>query len=780
MGVKLTDMGTREKVTDALISFMLTCLMAFSLTFGIINTLKLIENPVYILIMILICCMVFMIAFYNKKSFITIVILISIALFAAVIYLNQKDQLQIFLKRAKKEILMFSYWFMEFMYGNPISVSVYKRILVIGICVIIAFVVYILTVKRFSFLPLFIVGMSYFVYQIINSMNINTLAFYGFIFSSLLYYFKYSYLNLKKRVEDDNQAKQGLFMMVGVILSSFILVAGILLSYIAPVELKLLHDLSYKISKKNYTEFYYDVEFFSLGQVGIGDGDTRLGGNIDPDDTIILEVASPKGTYLKAISKNVYQNNSWSETDFPEILWLDAENAEMPVSKFNPMLDDIDELNFGMTHFSDKRLLDVATLDHVKVTFKNIKTKSLFTPLKLEKLGYHGMSRELILKTNDTLKMDRTAGKNFTYEMEYYLVDYNNKDLEEALRNSKVGLYNEWNSNNPVELEQAQRLGERAKLIREHYCILPEDLPQRVKELAYGITSEQTNDYDKAKAIENYLANNYLYTYTPGTPQKGKDFVDYFLFDNKQGYCTYFATSMAILTRCIGLPSRYIEGYTTPASYKPGTTVYEVTNKQAHAWVEVYFEGFGWIPFEPTAVYRNAFRQDYGPSPVNTGMPNFTGTYSMFDENLVVGTGRVSINNAYSFLDILPLVIVAFTLLLIIAIRYWKKWRLTKISARDAILKCYKAYLNIFAYQKVPIHENETPRTFAARIDETFTFKQATFKEITEIFLMARYSQLDMDEEQRKKVLDFRKDIMENLKKHVGRPKYIFYRIRKG
>ena len=54
---------------------------------------------------------------------------------------------------------------------------------------------------------------------------------------------------------------------------------------------------------------------------------------------------------------------------------------------------------------------------------------------------------------------------------------------------------------------------------------------------------------------------------------------------------------MAVLARCIDLPSRYVEGYVTPAVYQQGTSTYMITNKQAHAWVEVYFEGFGWMLF---------------------------------------------------------------------------------------------------------------------------------------------------------------------------------------
>ncbi len=769
-GGETYTMSIREKVANILISLMLICLMAFAFTYEIVTMLKLTQSLADVIITVYICCICYMIIFYNKPSFVFTVLLVSMSIIGTTIYLNQKNQLQLFLVSAKNELMLFYYWLMEFVYGNSLSNPIYRNVLVIGISIIIVFIVYVLTVKKFNFLPFLVIGISYFVYKIVNKMDINKLSLYVFVFSCLLYYFKHTYISLMKKVEQDEHIKQTSFMLLGIILSSFIFGLGTLLSHTAPVELKWAHDLSHHLYRKSSEGFYYEADDFSLNQVGIGDGDTILGGNINPDDTVILEVSAPKRIYLKANSKNAYMDSSWTQTDLGEIPLYD--NVEI--------VDDTSEMLFGVERLSNKTLEDVSSLKSIKVTFKSIKTKSLFIPLKMASIKLNGYPREIIIKNNETLKMDRLAGNNFNYEVEYYSFDYNNKDLEETLRKSYAGLYDEWPVQRANEESQLKQFSDKAKAIREAYCGLPENLPQRVKDLAFAITKDQTNDYDKVKAIEAYLASNYVYTYSPGTPNRRKDFVEHFLFENKQGYCTYFATSMAVLTRCIGLPSRYVEGYTTPATYKQGTTVYSVTNKQAHAWVEVYFEGFGWIPFEPTASYRNAFREDYGPSPVNTGMPNFTGSYSMNDEELITNIGRQNNNFMDTIINVFPIVAVILLLLLVVGIRLWKRWRLTKINARDTILHCYKQYLNIFAYQKIPMNENETPRVFARRIDQQFQFEKGTFSELTEIFLVARYSQLDIDEEQREKVLSFRKELLDHLKTQIGIPRYLLYRIQKG
>ena len=92
-------------------------------------------------------------------------------------------------------------------------------------------------------------------------------------------------------------------------------------------------------------------------------------------------------------------------------------------------------------------------------------------------------------------------------------------------------------------------------------------------------------------------------------PPTGRDFVSWFLLDERQGYCTSFATAMAVMARMVGLPARYIEGY---AAVPDSDSVARVTQQQAHAWTEIYFAGFGWLPFDPTPGCNDA--DDGNPS----------------------------------------------------------------------------------------------------------------------------------------------------------------------
>ena len=151
------------------------------------------------------------------------------------------------------------------------------------------------------------------------------------------------------------------------------------------------------------------------------------------------------------------------------------------------------------------------------------------------------------------------------------------------------------------------------------YVSLPNTLPQRVKDLAKDITKDAKTPYERAQALESYLRSNYIYdTQTVPVPKDNQDFVDQFLFDSKRGYCDHFSSSMVVMARSLGMPARWVKGFTMgdpDLSWKSdveGEYKYVVKNKNAHSWPEIYFEKIGWVAFEPTATFnmQRNFKQD--------------------------------------------------------------------------------------------------------------------------------------------------------------------------
>jgi transglutaminase-like putative cysteine protease len=142
--------------------------------------------------------------------------------------------------------------------------------------------------------------------------------------------------------------------------------------------------------------------------------------------------------------------------------------------------------------------------------------------------------------------------------------------------------------------------------IRQRYLSLPDGLPDRVITLARDLTATASSPYDRATALETYL-RSFPYSLDLPEPPLDQDMVDYFLFDLKQGYCDYYATSMVVLARAAGVPARLAVGYASGA-YDPINDHYVVTEADAHSWAEIYFPQYGWIEFEPTAAQPVALR----------------------------------------------------------------------------------------------------------------------------------------------------------------------------
>lgn len=140
---------------------------------------------------------------------------------------------------------------------------------------------------------------------------------------------------------------------------------------------------------------------------------------------------------------------------------------------------------------------------------------------------------------------------------------------------------------------------------------LPNDVPALVKDTALSVVGNETDAFAKAVALQNYLLSS-EFRYDLNTPASagydgsGMEVLEAFL-TKKSGYCVHFSAAMAVMAREVGLASRIAVGYapgtrTTAVGEIEGRQLrgYEATGQDAHAWPEIYFEGLGWVPFEPT------------------------------------------------------------------------------------------------------------------------------------------------------------------------------------
>ncbi|TDC74220.1 transglutaminaseTgpA domain-containing protein, partial [Streptomyces hainanensis] len=140
--------------------------------------------------------------------------------------------------------------------------------------------------------------------------------------------------------------------------------------------------------------------------------------------------------------------------------------------------------------------------------------------------------------------------------------------------------------------------------LTDYYTRVPGDLPQEVAATALGITSSAATDFDRAVALQDWFTTDGGFRYdTSVASGSGTQAIVNFL-QQREGFCVHFAFTMAAMARTLGIPAQVAVGF-TPGTRQPGGA-YEVGVHNAHAWPELYFQGVGWVRFEPTPGQGNA------------------------------------------------------------------------------------------------------------------------------------------------------------------------------
>lgn len=209
--------------------------------------------------------------------------------------------------------------------------------------------------------------------------------------------------------------------------------------------------------------------------------------------------------------------------------------------------------------------------------------------------------------------------------------------------------------------------------IKERYLQLPNTLPARIPALARQITAGKTTPFDQVSAITRWLRDNIEYQDTIDSAPPGRDIVDWFLFDYKKGYCNYYATAEVILLRSIGIPARLAIGYAEGESERSGE-LFTVRRKNSHAWPEVYFEGFGWLEFEPTSsqpqiVLPSGTVENYTSNPVDPPVGPLV--LSTQEEPFVPASDKPQSDSTRT--QLITIVIVAVVLGLLAGVFLWLK-----------------------------------------------------------------------------------------------------------
>ncbi len=231
-------------------------------------------------------------------------------------------------------------------------------------------------------------------------------------------------------------------------------------------------------------------------------------------------------------------------------------------------------------------------------------TKYIFSPAKIR---FEATKEKLpdISERNGSIISERRLSYNDSYLISCYVLNYGAPELPELLENAEPITEADWEQTARAEnilgkdgYTYGDYLDHRAG-IYEKYC-RPHGLSERAKAVIAEIKSGSDSRYDTAKSLEAYLKKLKYSTNVGALPDTVTDagsFLDHFLFASGKGWCMHFATAFVLMANEMGIPCRYVQGYTAKRDVS-GNMIVKQSN--AHAWPEVYFDNVGWVAFEPT------------------------------------------------------------------------------------------------------------------------------------------------------------------------------------
>ncbi|MGN0996314.1 MAG: transglutaminase family protein, partial [Candidatus Ventricola sp.] len=323
-----------------------------------------------------------------------------------------------------------------------------------------------------------------------------------------------------------------------------------------------------------FTEPRTAFSFASTGWQPLGP--ERLGGPVSPMDEPVLQATVSGRTLLRATVKNEYTGLAWADTTSGRrYLFISPRYAALRRDLFD------------LARPSRALQAQLPESELITVTLQREAASTLFLTQRFLSPRGDGLAVYYAPSSEVFGTRSLAAGDQYTFSGRRLTAD------SPGVRDLVLAAYD----------PQDPSYGR----IRETYLTLPSAVEARVYALAQQLTEAEENDFDRANALCAYLRRAFPYTLEQSIPPVTQDFVSWFLFEEQRGYCTSFASALAVMARAVGLPARYVEGY---AALPDSDGIARVTQQQAHAWVEIFFPGFGWLTFDPTPGQGNAVAQD--------------------------------------------------------------------------------------------------------------------------------------------------------------------------
>lgn len=291
--------------------------------------------------------------------------------------------------------------------------------------------------------------------------------------------------------------------------------------------------------------------------------------------------------------------------------------------------------------------------------------------------------------------------------------------------------------------------------VSARYLQLPPTLPKRVRDLGQQLAAEAAVPYDQAEAIQNYL-RRIPYDRTIGPPPPGSDPIDWFLFDNRRGFCDYYASAMVLMLRAAGIPARISQGYAV-GQYDAPSRSYQVRQLDAHAWPEVYFPGYGWIEFEPTSsqpmitrpagsdlpflpgldvmleTVRTEEEDKYGPDEVEAA-----------DEDIV----DITLGQSRPWYQRYGRLLLGLLLLVVAAVGGIVGWWHLSLRGLGLAARAYEQMRRLGGLMGVPLEAHQTPVEYGESLADVLVQSQEDLRRLVAAYVKQRFSRTGLSDEE--------------------------------
>ena len=512
----------------------------------------------------------------------------------------------------------------------------------------------------------------------------------------------------------------------------------------------MVEDFRYDDSNKSHEE----ATLFNFSITGFQSEPSRLGGPVILNDKKIMSIYSDTPNYLRGNIKHIYAGSSWDNSD---IAW----KGNVVNQDFSKVLKEDRELYYERSN--------------ITITNEEFASNTLFSPYMPTKITLPG-NYPVNQSIDNILVLKKGIYDNESYKIQV------EKPLAYGILVA-LGI---------------DRKKEGIDSLDVYLEIPYEKITKRTEILVEEIVKDAKNDFQKATALETYLRNNYEYDLNVSHVPENREFIDYFLFEEQKGYCTYYATTMAIMLRLEGIPSRYVEGYLAHDLIETG--LYEVKQSNAHAWVEAFIEPVGWMTFEATpGVPLESRLEDYeliiNDQEIDVDVNNDTSTIK--DENIegpTISSDEGFLGGDYEMDEYItknsPLLSLSKIILLIFGISFsiipirlfinlfkykYQELEVTKMTNENKVLFIYQEILNLMNSLGHGQIQGETHFEYANRVAyKLFKYDEKGIIEITEIFVRSKYSNSDTLNEDVLDLIIYRQNLERKLKNHLGKIKYFY------